>query len=189
MVKVTQRQTEGVLHHREDHVQPLVKGVKNYAIFMLDPQGRIVSWNPGADHIKGYREEEIVGQHFSVFHTEDDVEQGHAEEELRVAATEGSYEEEGVRVRKDGSKFWAHVTIMALKDEAGGLRGFAKVTRDITERRPMEEERARFAAIVESSADAIIGKTLEGIITSWNKGAQNFYAGATRTSRRGAQDS
>ena len=173
--KERQRQTEGVLHRSEDHFQPLVQGVKNYAIFMLDPQGRVVSWNPGAEHIKGYREEEILGQHFSVFHTEDDVEQGHPEKELRVAATEGSYEEEGVRVRKDGSKFWAHVTIIALKDEADDLQGFANVTRDITEHRPVEEERARVAAIVESSDDAIIGKTLEGIITSWNKGAQSIY--------------
>jgi PAS domain S-box-containing protein len=154
-----QRQTEGVLHRSEDHFQPLVQGAKNYAIFMLDPQGRVVSWNTDAESIKGYREEEILGQHFSVFHTEDDVKQGHPEKELRAAATEGSYEEEGLRVRKDGSKFWAHVTIMALKDEADDLQGFAKVTRDITERRPVEEERARFAAIVESSDDAIIGKT------------------------------
>ena len=173
--KERQRQTEGVLHRSEDHFQLLVQGVKNYAIFMLDPQGRVVSWNPGAEHIKGYREEEILGQHFSVFYTEDDVEQGHAEEELRVAAAEGSYEEEGVRVRKDGTEFWAHVVVTALKDEAGGLCGFANVTRDITERRPVEEERARFAAIVESSEDAIIGKTLEGTITSWNKGAQRIY--------------
>jgi PAS domain S-box-containing protein len=170
-----QRQTEGVLHRSEDHFQPLVQGAKNHAIFMLDPQGRVVSWNTDAESIKGYREEEILGQHFSVFHTEDDVKQGHPEKELRAAATEGSYEEEGLRVRKDGSKFWAHVTIMALKDEADDLRGFAKVTRDITERRPVEEERARFAAIVESSDDAIIGKTLDGIITSWNKGAQSIY--------------
>src|SRR5918995_7019853 len=120
----------------EDHFQLLAQGRRDYAIFMLDPQGRVVSWNTGAEHIKGYQEEEILGQHFSVFHTEDDVEQGHPEKELRVAATEGRYEEEGVRVRKDGTKFWAHVIITALKDEADDLRGFAKVTRDVTERRP-----------------------------------------------------
>ena len=134
------RRAEKVLREGEERFRLLVKGIKNYyAIFMLDPQGRVVSWNPGAEHIKGYQEEEILGQHFSVFHTEDDVEQGHPEKELRVAATEGRYEEEGVRVRKDGSKFWAHVVITALKDEAGGLRGFAKVTRDITERKEAED--------------------------------------------------
>src|SRR5215210_7369838 len=112
------RQAEKAFGEGEEHFRLSVQGLKDYAIFMLDPQGRVVSWNKGAEHIKGYREEEILGQHFSVFYTEDDVEQGHPEKELRVAATEGSYEEEDVRVRKDGSKFWAHVTIMALKDEA-----------------------------------------------------------------------
>src|SRR5918994_1214966 len=170
-----QRQTEGILHRSEDHFQLLAQGRRDYAIFMLDPQGRVVSWNTGAQHIKGYQEEEILGQHFSVFYTEDDVEQGHPEEELHVAANEGSYEEEGVRVRKDGSKFWANVVVTPLKDEADDLQGFANVTRDITEHRPVEEERARLAAIVESSDDAIIGKTLEGIIASWNKGAQRIY--------------
>jgi PAS domain S-box-containing protein len=170
-----QRQTEGVLHRSVEPFRFLVQGLKDYAVCMLDPQGRVVSWNSGAEHIKGYREEEILGQHFSVFYTVEDIEQGLPEKELRVAATEGRYEEEGIRVRKDGSKFWADVTIMGLKDEADDLRGFAKVTRDQTEHRPVEEERARFAAIVESSDDAIIGKTLEGIITSWNKGAERIY--------------
>jgi PAS domain S-box-containing protein len=118
----------------------LVQGVKDYAIFMLDPQGRVVSWNPGAERMKGYKAEEIIGEHFSRFYTEDDAQQGHPEEELRIAAAEGSYEEEGVRVRKDGTKFWAHVVITALKDEADDLRGFAKVQRDITERKQAEEE-------------------------------------------------
>jgi PAS domain S-box-containing protein len=169
------RRAKKALTEGEEHFRLMVQGLKDYAVCILDPQGRVISWNPGAEHIKGYREEEILGQHFSVFYTEDDGEQGHPEKELLVATREGRYEEEGVRVRKDGSKFWADVTITALKDEADDLRGFATVTRDITERRPMEEERARLAAIVESSDDAIIGKTLEGIITSWNKGAEKIY--------------
>ena len=169
------RRAKKALTEGEEHFRLMVQGLKDYAVCILDPQGRVISWNPGAQHIKGYREEEILGQHFSVFYTEDDVEQGHPEKELLVATREGRYEEEGVRVRKDGSKFWADVTITALKDEADDLRGFATVTRDITERRPMEEERARLAAIVESSDDAIIGKTLEGIITSWNNGAEKIY--------------
>ena len=124
----------------EERFRLLVEGVKDYAIFMLDPQGRIVSWNSGAEHMKGYRAEEIMGRHFSVFYTEEDLERGHPEEELRIATAEGTYEEEGIRVRKDGSKFWASVLITALMDQEGELRGFAKVVRDVTERKRMEEE-------------------------------------------------
>src|SRR5918994_161033 len=180
-----QRQTEGILHRSEDHFQLLAQGRRDYAIFMLDPQGRVVSWNPGAEHIKGYQEEEILGQHFSVFHTEDDVEQGHPEEELRVAANEGSYEEEGVRVRKDGSKFWAHVVITALKDEAGGLRGFAKVTRDITERKEAEERERLLAHekasleqvsdILESISDAFYTVDWEWRLTYINRKAAELW--------------
>jgi PAS domain S-box-containing protein len=124
----------------EERFRLIVEGVKDYAIFMLDPQGHIVSWNSGAERVKGYRTEEIMGRHFSVFYTEEDLERGHPEEELRIATAEGTYEEEGIRVRKDGSKFWASVLITALMDQEGKLRGFAKVVRDITERKRMEEE-------------------------------------------------
>jgi PAS domain S-box-containing protein len=265
---------------------------------MLDVEGNVITWNLGAQRIKGYDTEEILGEHFSIFYTDEDVESGHPDEELRVAVADGHYEEEGIRVRKDGSTFWANVIITALRDEQGNLRGFAKVTRDITarkeaeerermlareqaareqatnilesisdaffavdhewrftyvnskaeelwgrsreellgeniwegfpqaegsefyrqirwaaeedivtefetvfpvldtwtagraypsqeglsvyfrdvtERKRSEEESARLAAIVESSDDVIIGKTLEGIITSWNKGAERTY--------------
>jgi PAS domain S-box-containing protein len=180
------RRAEKVLREGEERFRLLVKGIKNYyAIFMLDPQGRVVSWNPGAEHIKGYREEEILGRHFSVFHTEDDVEQGHAEEELRVAATEGRYEEEGLRVRKDGSKFWAHVVVTALKDEAGGLHGFAKVTRDITERKEAEErerllthEKAsleQVSDILESISDAFYTLDREWRLTYINSKAEELW--------------
>ena len=124
----------------EERFRLLVEGVKDYAIFMLDPQGHIVSWNSGAEHMKGYRAEEIMGRPFTVFYTEEDLERGHPEEELRIATAEGTYEEEGIRVRKDGSKFWASVLITALRNEEGKLRGFAKVVRDVTERKRMEEE-------------------------------------------------
>jgi len=130
------KRAEKTLEESQEHFRLLVQGVRDYAIFMLDPQGRVVSWNPGAERIKGYKADEIIGTHFSRLYTEDDIERGHPEEELRIAVEEGSYEEEGLRVRKDGSGFWANVVITALKDEAGRLRGFAKVTRDVTERKP-----------------------------------------------------
>ena len=103
-----------------------------WLVEQLDPEGYITTWNEGAQRIKGYEAGEIVGEHFSIFYTDEDVERGHPDEELRVAAAEGSYEEEGLRVHKDGSTFWANVLITALWDEEGELRGFAKVTRDTT---------------------------------------------------------
>jgi PAS domain S-box-containing protein len=143
----------------EERFRLLVQGVDNYAIFMLDPEGRITSWNEGAERIHGYTAEEILGTHFSVFYPEDDVERGHLEEELRMAAEEGRFEEEGLRVRKDGSRFWASVLITALRDEQGKLRGFSKVMRDITERkeaeRKLRENEELHRSVVEQAAENI----------------------------------
>jgi PAS domain S-box-containing protein len=125
----------------------LVEGVRDYAIFMLDPNGRIASWNVGAQRIKGYSAGEIIGKHFSIFYLEDEVRAGKCEYELEVAARVGRFEDEGWRVRKDGSRFWANVVINVVHDDHGGLWGFSKVTRDLTERKRAEEERAaRLAA-------------------------------------------
>jgi PAS domain S-box-containing protein len=127
------------LRQSEDHFRLLVEGVRDYAIFMLGPDGRVVSWNEGAERIQGYEVSEAVGEHFSVFYTEEDVERGLPGEELRVAAIEGRFEEEGRRVRKDGTLFQADVVITALRDEVGDLRGFSQLTRDITARKEAEE--------------------------------------------------
>ncbi len=118
----------------------LIKGVKDYAIFALDPNGIITTWNIGAQRAKGYTAEEIIGKHFSTFYTEEAKKIDHPAFELAEAIKNGSYEEEGWRVRKDGTLFWAHVTITALIDETGELIGFAKVTRDLTERKKYEED-------------------------------------------------
>jgi PAS domain S-box-containing protein len=117
----------------------LVSTIKDYAILMLDPEGRVTSWNAGAERIKGYRAEEIIGQHFSRFYPAEDVAQGKPEHELKVAAEQGRFEDEGWRLRKDGSRFWANVVITAVRDGEGQLLGFGKVTRDMTERRQTEE--------------------------------------------------
>ncbi len=137
------RQVEEKLRLSEERFRLIIEGIKDYAIFMLDPEGRIVTWNAGAERIKGYTAEEVVGEHFSRFYLPEAVEQGWPAEELRRAATEGRIEDEGWRVRKDGSKFWANIVITALRDEVGSLRGFAKVTRDLTERRLAEENARR----------------------------------------------
>jgi PAS domain S-box-containing protein len=123
----------------------LVEGVKDYAIFMLDPQGFIKTWNVGAERLNGYTADEIIGQHFSRFYPHEDVTSGKCEHELVVAAKEGRFEEEGWRVRKDGARFWASVTITALFDSSGAHVGFAKVTRDLTLRREAEEQYLRLA--------------------------------------------
>jgi PAS domain S-box-containing protein len=125
----------------------LVESVKDYAIFILDPKGHIATWNPGAERIKGYRASEIIGKHFSVFYPTEDAASGKCELELDIATREGRFEEEGWRVRKDGSRMWANVTITALREpESGALVGFAKVTRDLTERVRSEKERQELAA-------------------------------------------
>jgi PAS domain S-box-containing protein len=119
--------------------QRLVLSVRDYAIFMLDPTGHIRSWNSGAQYLKGYRPEEIIGRHFSTFYTAADRARDHPAHELEIATREGRYEEEGWRIRKDGSRFWANVTITAVHDDEGRLTGFAKVTRDLTERKAAED--------------------------------------------------
>jgi PAS domain S-box-containing protein len=128
------------LQTSEERFRLLVEGVKDYAIFMLDPTGRITSWNAGAERIKGYRAEEIIGKHFSVFYPPDDVAAGVPMRGLREAERVGRFEAEGWRLRKDGTRFWASVVITALRDETGQLRGFGKVTRDITERKRIQDQ-------------------------------------------------
>ena len=129
------RIAEAKLRQTEQRFRLLVEAVQDYAIFMLDPDGHVASWNAGAQRSKGYTAEEIIGRHFRVFYPEEKQAERHPEHELEIARTEGRYEEEGWRIRKDGSTFWAHVTITAVRDEEGVLVGFAKVTRDSTERR------------------------------------------------------
>src|SRR5215203_5546932 len=159
---VTERKwAEEALRQNEERFRLLVAGVKDYAIFMLDPDGKVASWNEGAHRIKGYRQQEILGRHFSVFYPEEDLKRSKPEPELEIAQEMGTYEEEGWRVRKDGSRFWASVLITALWDEAGGLRGFAKVTRDITEHKRAEEEIQRLNETLEELKD-LVGKLVLG---------------------------
>ncbi len=132
----------------------LVASVVDYAIFVLDPVGRVATWNVGAARIKGYRADEILGQHFARFYPLEDIEAGKPAMELREAAARGRLEDEGWRVRKDGSRFWANVVITALRDAAGRLVGFAKVTRDLTERKEAEEQRLRLAREQAARAEA-----------------------------------
>src|ERR1051326_4688086 len=140
------RVEEAELRRSEERFRLLVESVRDYAIFMLDPHGHVASWNAGAERIKGYRAAEIVGRHFSLFYPLDKAAEGFPQHELEVAARLGRFEDEGWRVRKDGTQFWANVVITALRDEAGELVGFAKVTRDLTERRAAEEQGRRLAA-------------------------------------------
>src|SRR6266850_1674923 len=133
------KQAEEALRQSEQQLRSLVESVRDYAIVLLDAEGRISTWNGGAERIEGYRAEEIIGRNFSCFYTAEDLERGKPEEGLRVAASKGWFEDESWRVRKDGSRFWANAVITAIRDSNGQLRGFAKVTRDLTERKRAEE--------------------------------------------------
>lgn len=132
--------SEQTLRESEERFRLLVEGIKDYAVFMLDPEGYVLSWNSGAERLEGYRAKEIVGQHFSLFYVLEDVEGGRPDKELRTAADGGRLEAEGWRVRKDGSRFWADEVVAALKGEAGDLRGFVKIVRDFTERKRVQDE-------------------------------------------------
>jgi PAS domain S-box-containing protein len=127
------------LRQSEERFRLLVEAVQDYAIFMLDPEGRVSSWNLGAERLKGYKPTEIFGKHFSCFYPEEDIRAKKPERELEIATEEGRVEDEGWRIRKDGSRFWANVVITALRNEGGELVGFAKVTRDHTERRATQQ--------------------------------------------------
>jgi hypothetical protein len=151
--------------------------VTDYGIFMLDPEGHVVSWNGGAQKLQGYRRDEILGQHFSLFYPPEAVNSGWPDEELRLARQRGRFEDEGWRVRKDGSRFWANVIITALYGPMGELSGFAKITRDLTERRRHEEElrisEERFRLLVDAVQDyAIFMLSPDGTVESWNAGAE-----------------
>ena len=173
------KRTEEALQASEARFRLLVAEVKDYAIFLLDPQGYVLSWNAGAERIKGYRAEEIVGQHFSRFYPEEDVQRGKTQRELTSAAVEGRCEDEGWRVRKDGSKFWANTIITALHDESGILKGFSKITRDLTEHKrsaeALRQSEMRFRSVAQSAHEAIISADSNGHIISWNKGAQTIF--------------
>jgi|SRR5690349_12109739 PAS domain S-box-containing protein len=138
----------------EHQLQLLVESVRDYAIFLLDPEGRVITWNQGAQRIKGYTFDEIRGRHFSAFYPREDIESGKPDYELKVAAQDGRFEDEGWRIRKDGSRFWANVVITALKDASGVLLGFGKVTRDISQRKWAME--ANFEKLFRSSPNPIL---------------------------------
>jgi PAS domain S-box-containing protein len=157
----------------------LVERVSDYAIFVLDPEGRIQSWNTGARLLKGYFPEEIIGRHFSVFYLPEAVANGWPAQELKVATMQGRFEDEGWRLRKDGSRFWANVIITALRDPGGQLIGFSKITRDVTARRQAEEvlrqSEERFRLLIEGVQDyAIFMLDPQGVVSSWNAGAQRI---------------
>ena len=167
------------LRQSNEIFQLLVSSVRDYAIFMLDPDGIVVTWNRGAERIKGYRPQDIIGRHFSTFYSEEDVRSGKPERELEIARREGSVEDQGWRLRKDGTRFWAHVVITAVYDGAGLLRGYAKVTHDVTKERLAEEQLRHsaeiFQLLVSSVRDyAIFMLDPEGHITTWNRGAQRI---------------
>jgi len=170
----------------------LVQAVEEYAIFMLDPDGRVVTWNSGAESIKGYDESEIIGEHFSTFYTREDAAAGVPERNLAAAAERGRTEDEGWRVRADGSRFWANVVITAIRDDDGTLRGFAKVTRDMTERREREErfrrERDQTRQLLKTSPVAIAVQDADGEVRLANERARELFGRADRELDRDAFD-
>ncbi len=177
---ISERKADEIdLRKSEEKYRLMVEGVRDYAIFLLDVNGNIITWNRGAQLIKGYSSNEIIGKHFSTFYTAEDLQNKKPERELQIAIKEGKYEEEGWRVRKNGSVFWANIVITALFNEHNTLIGFSKVTRDLTERKENEEilrqSEERNRLLVEQVTDyAIFMLDENGRIMSWNKGAERI---------------
>lgn len=169
----------GIAHEAGELHRLLVASVQDYAIFALDPDGYILSWNTGAERFKGYTADEIIGRHFSIFYPPAKIAERYPDYELREAARRGRFEDEGWRVRKDGTRFWANVVITALRDPSGRLLGYAKVTRDLTQGRAAEEalrlSQERFRLLVQSVKDyAILMLDSTGHVATWNDGAQHI---------------
>ena len=177
----TKQMTEAYerLRQNERRFRLLVNGVTDYAIFMLDEKGYVANWNAGAARIKGYTAEEVVGQHFSIFYTPEDRAAGVPDRVLKTARRDGRYEAESWRVRKGGERFWANVVIDAVRDDQGAIVGFAKITRDFTERRKAEEaliESERFArGIIDTALDAFVSWDQQGIVLEWNHQAEAMF--------------
>jgi PAS domain S-box-containing protein len=147
-----------------DMMRLLVDSVRDYSILFLDPEGRVLTWNPTAERLKMWTASEIIGEHFSRFYTAQDVERGKPQMELEMAAKTGRYEDEGWRLRKDGTRFWANVIITALRDSNGKLRGFGKVTRDMTERKAMEDKLKKQSQEIMEMATVPIVQVWEGVV-------------------------
>jgi PAS domain S-box-containing protein len=179
------REDVDALRRSEERFRLLVEAVRDYAIFMLDPQGRILTWNAGAERFKGYRADEIIGDHFSRFYPQEALRQDLPARELEIAASTGVFEDEGWRIRKDGSRFWANVVITAMRDERGELIGFSQITRDLTQRRGHDEalrqSEERFRLLVEGVSEyAIFMLDANGVIMTWNSGAERIKGSAAR---------
>ena len=174
-----QHEANEALRRSEERFRLLIDSVRDYAIYMLDPDGYVGTWNSGARTLKGYAADEIVGRHYSAFFPEEDLRAGKPEEELEIARTKGRFQHEGYRVRKDGTRFWAYIVLTPIKDATGKHLGFAKVTRDLTARREAEEElrrsEERFRLLIESVRDyAIYMLDPMGNVSTWNAGAENL---------------
>ena len=167
------------LRQSEQRFKLLVESVREYAIFMLDPGGHVLTWNAGAERFKGYRAHDIIGQHFSRFYPQEALDRGLPAQELRIASETGVFEDEGWRVRKDGTLFWANVVITAMRDAQGDLVGFSKITRDLTQRRAHEEDlrrsEERFRLLIEGVSEyAIFMLDANGRVATWNSGAERI---------------